>query len=646
MPTNESDYRPIRDYAVIGDCHGSALVSRCGSVDWGCLKRFDADPVFLKLLDADRGGYFSIQPREQFSSDQSYIESTNILQTTFKTDTGIVTVSDFMPVGRQPGSSTHDYVSLVAPGWLVRIVEGVEGRVPMRAVYRPSVDFARRQAELTHQDGCIVAADGPRLYLCQSPTIEGDAATCEFEIGDSECSQFILASRPLINTPSVERTKEVFEITKAFWTEWSGYCRYRGSHQPLVLRSALLLKLLTYAPTGALVAAPTCSLPEEMGGSRNWDYRYCWLRDSAFMLYALAVLGYGGEARQFGDFLRSCWTKSLPMIQIMYGIETETDLTENELTHLDGYGGSRPVRTGNGAYDQQQIDVFGEVLDWAHLFHTLGGRFDRRSKHVLEAFVDYVVAHWYEPDHGVWEIRGNPRHHVFGKVMCWVALDRALSILGHRDDWALTKAAIAQDIRTKGVTTGKRRFRSSYEENDVDAVLLLLPILGFPISQEILANTVDAIEEHLRDGYYLKRYEKSDGIEGGEGAFLICSFWLVDALLCLDRADAARSLFDDLCGRANHVGLFSEEIDPRTHAFLGNFPQAFTHLGLVGAAINLQIYEQHGAEGLRGRHADRARRNVGATLGWRGLWSAFRASGRIGRFVSSPHSILPPSLLW
>jgi GH15 family glucan-1,4-alpha-glucosidase len=638
----ESDYPPIGDYALIGDCHGAALVSRAGSVDWCALGRFDADPVCCRILDARRGGFLAVQPAEPHSVTRAYVDGTNILRTTFLTETGKVEITDFMPVGRRSSAGTHNYTDLNAPGWLVRIAECQSGRVPIRIRYRPSVEFGRRAAELRAAPGEVASLGGPYLYHdLPDFAVDGDTARSERVLNAGDRHALVLTRTEAQAAHPAAAASRLEAVTRAFWEEWIAYCRYQGPHSEAVRRSALALKLLTYAPSGAIIAAPTTSLPERIGGVRNWDYRYCWLRDSAFTLYALAVLGYGGEGRRFSEFLARVCAVSYPELQIMYGIDAETDLREQILDHLSGYRDSRPVRVGNAAYRQRQIDVYGEVLDWAYLYRRLGGRIDAKGRLLLKVLADFVAANWREPDAGLWEMRAEPRQHVHGKIMSWVALDRALRLLGGDPLWETERDAIVADVRENGIDRRSAALVQAYGYPVPDAALLLTPLLGFPVSVETLQATVDLIERHLRDGIFVHRYLGDDGLPGDEGAFLICSFWLVDALLFLNRGEEAQALFQQLLDCGNDVGLFSEEFDGEEHALLGNFPQAFTHLGLIGAASHLELFQQYGPEALRGTHADRARRVVTATLGWRGIWAAMRASGRVGRLRSSKQSVMP-----
>ncbi|MEX1028090.1 MAG: glycoside hydrolase family 15 protein [Candidatus Paceibacterota bacterium] len=634
-------YLPIRDYALIGDCHGSALVSSHGSVDWCCLRRFDADPVFCRLLDAGKGGFFLIQPDEEFDVDREYLPQTNILRTTFHTQRGgRLEVTDFMPVGRQPGSGVHDYVTLNAPNWLVRIVQCKKGRVAVRVRYRPTVEFGRRTATLAVSPRGVLVDDGPSLYSELNFAVEGDLAKADVLLQEGDKIALTVTDAASDQPPRLEKIERLFNITQAFWQEWTDYCRYDGPYCQEVVRSALALKLLTYAPSGALVAAPTTSLPEEIGGERNWDYRYCWLRDATFTLYALSTLGYSGEARRFADFLQGCCKETRPRIQIMYGIGGETELTETSFEHFEGYRASGPVRIGNGAYSQQQLDVYGEVLDWAFLAQTLGHRFDRQGRQFLRELAGFVAAHWQEPGAGIWEMRGPQRHHVHGKIMCWVAIDRVLRMFGSDSALEQLRAEIEDSIQRQGINAETGSLRQAFGEPGTDAALLLTPLVGFPLSEKTLQATITAVEQTLRRGDYVHRYTGDDGLAGSEGAFLICSFWLVDAKLLAGQADEARELFERLLQCSNDVKLYSEEIDPDTHQFLGNFPQAFTHLALIQVASNFALYESRGLEALRGTHADRARYGVEATSGWRALWAAFKKTGRVGRLWSSRASIL------
>ena len=634
-------YLPIRDYGLIGDCHGSALVGRNGSIDWCCLGRFDADPVFCRILDDSRGGFFSIAPIGEFSSKRSYLADTNILETVFATTVGDLVVTDFMPVGRKPGSGTHNYVDLNAPNWLVRQIEARRGVVEVEVVYRPSVNFGRQRAQLHAQRDRILADGGPCLvHDVENFAVDHDTARARIKVTPGRSFVLIVSPRPVGAKKTREQIGRYREITSAFWQEWIAYCRYGGPYAAAVKRSLLAIKLLIYAPSGALAAAPTTSLPEQIGGSRNWDYRYCWLRDTVFALYALGITGYGGEARRFSEYLPRVCAATAPDLRIMYGIDGEIDLAEKTLDHLEGYEASRPVRIGNGAYMQRQIDVFGEVLDFAMLFDTLGGKFDKDGRALLAALADHVADHWREPEQGLWEMRGPPLHHVHGKVMSWVALDRAVRLLGDNDRWQRERERIASEVQMNGGVEQHGHLVQAYGQENVDASLLRAPMVAYPLDEKSMRDTVGAIERDLRSGDFVYRYRTDDGIEGGEGALLICSFWLVDAYLALGKHAEAQELFERLLEHANDLGLYSEEIDPVTGSFLGNFPQAYTHLALVNSAAHLRLYEQRGRAALKGSDADRARLMVHATLGWKAIWEAFRATWKVGRILPSRKSVL------
>lgn len=571
---------------------------------------------------------------------RAYRPHTNILETRFTTETGRLELVDLMPVGRHVAAGPHDYVHLIAPFWLVRRIRCTSGSVEIEIRYRPSAGFERPSLALELADGAIRAEAAPALFSTLPLVIEAGTATARVTLEEGDAHDLVLAAREVTGRSPLASIDAFIAVTEAFWREWIAYSRYAGPHGPAVERSALALKLLTYAPTGALVAAATTSLPEEIGGERNWDYRFSWLRDSCFTLYALAGLGYGGEARCYVDFLARCMRRTLPRVQIMYGINAETELTETCHTALDGYEGSRPVRTGNGAFEQRQIDIYGQVLDLACLYEQLGGRLDRQQRRLLGAFAAVVEREWNVPDHGIWEMRGPPLNHVHGKLMTWVAADRA-ECLGLDDDvrWQQLADTIQNAIETRGIAPAGHLLQA-FDRAGTDAATLLAPMLGYPLPAGVLERTIEAVQAELRHGPFLHRYRAEDGLEGEEGAFLICSFWLVDALLAADRGEEAERLFAELVASASDLGLYAEEIDPASGAFLGNMPQAFTHLALVASAVNLELYRRHGRRGIEGSYADRAKRAVGAVYGWRGLWSALRSCGRVDRLRSSKASIL------
>ena len=623
-------YMPIRDYALVGDCHGSALVAKDGSVDWCCLGRFDAVPVFWRILDAAKGGFFQVCPDGPARPERSYEPHTNVLQTTFDAESGKIALTDFMPVGRVPG--TGDYATLNAPGWFVRIVSGVEGRVRLR------VQFKSAAAKFSNPQGepGIGSDRGEAVLVNGADTFDRYLDT-RIEISAGEQHTFIIAPRSTACSVACFDPIKLLSITRSFWAEWIARCHYQGPYNEAVHRSALVLKLLTYAPTGAVIAAPTTSLPETPGGERNWDYRFSWIRDSSLILNALAALGYDGEARRFCEFQRLCCIKTLPILQVMYGIGGDTELPERLLDHIDGYLGSRPVRVGNGAYRQRQTDIYGEVMDWILMLRALGQQTDATQERMIRGIADYVAANWAEPDHGIWEIRAEPRHHVHSKLMSWVALDRAIQLCGEVRSWAEARDAILRVILERGLDPTGDHLVQAFSVDATDAALLLTPTLGVPLDPSLLARTVTAVQRELQEGDYVRRYRTPDGLSGNEGAFLICSFWLVDALLFTGRAEEARALFERLLVQTNDIGLYAEEIDPTTGAFLGNFPQGFTHLALISSAANFKIFEDGGAQALTGSYADRVRRAAKVTGGLRTLAPLSTSTRRTSHASELPH---------
>ncbi|WP_052341324.1 glycoside hydrolase family 15 protein [Salinarimonas rosea] len=635
---------PIEDYALIGDCHGAALVSRAGAIDWLALLRFDDDPTFFRLLDGGQmgdhgGGAWEILPDGVREVRRAYVERTNVLRTTFVCETGVLEVTDFMPVGRTRAATVHDYVDLNAPGWLVRRLACTEGRVGVTTRFSPrGPGFSKEPLRLVAEEGRIAARGGLMLWCGGDVTERDGAALIRHEIAAGEVVPTVLTHVMPLFDPR-ERVEHLLEVTCAFWREWAAYVRYRGPYAEHVTRSALALKCLTYAPTGALVAAATTSLPEELGGGRNWDYRFSWLRDACFALFSLSTLGFSGEAARFSDFLtRRCLREGSTM-RIVYGIDGQPFLPESTRDDLAGYRGARPVRVGNEAAEQRQLDVFGEVLDWADLRRALGADLGADERSLMASIADHVCLTWHLPDQGLWEMRSGPQDFVQGKAMAWVTLDRAAKILGDRPLWRENRDAILAAILEKGTAGDPPYLTQAFGTDAVDAALLQVPLLGLPLDAEILAETVRRVEADLRVGDLVYRYRGEDGLTGGEGAFMITSFWLVEAYLTMGRGEEARALFERLLARANDVGLYAEEIDPATGGFLGNFPQAFTHLSLISSAALLHLYEIGGAEATRGTNADRARALVGATEGAKALVYAL-VRNRSVKLFSSRESVL------
>ncbi|MCF3933008.1 glycoside hydrolase family 15 protein [Acuticoccus sp. M5D2P5] len=603
-------YHPIDSYAVIGDMHSAALVNINGSIDWLCLPRFDSPSVFAAILDDEKGGYFRIHPvgAEDTKWKQYYWPSTNVLVTRFLLPEAAAELVDFMPVG-------PDMRFTPTRRQVVRRITAVRGKLTLRLVCKPAFNYARdpHTVEL-HDRGALFRSDGTGLELLSSVPlrIEGDAIVCEFTLKAGETAAFALCEvrhdARVETLPVLDATEEAFRVTVKYWRDWLSQSTYRGRWREMVERSALALKLMTYEPTGAIVAAPTCSLPEEVGGERNWDYRYSWLRDSAFTIYSLVRLGFTEEATRFADFLHNiaAHPSNDGSLQIMYGIDGRHDLTEETLDHLDGYRGSKPVRIGNGAYDQLQLDIYGELLDALFLYNRDVRPIGLDAWLTVTRIVDWVCDHWEEPDEGVWETRGGRQHFVYSKLMCWVAIDRGLRIANDRSlpadvvRWRETRDAIYWEIMNEGWNEELGIFVQHYGSETLDASNLMMVMTSFLSPGETRAKRlIDAVMKLPEDGglvvnslvYRYNLQHTVDGLSGEEGTFNLCTFWLVNALARMGRTDPARLddailIFERMLGFANHVGLYAEETGPSGEG-LGNFPQAFTHLGLITAAVNL-----------------------------------------------------------
>jgi GH15 family glucan-1,4-alpha-glucosidase len=593
-------YRPIEDYALIGDGLTVALVSSHGSIDWACFPRVDSPSVFGRLLDAQKGGFFQIAPVGDYSASRRYLEDTNVLETTFHTGSGVVRLVDFMPpfglTLQQPSDNT-----------LVRRVSGVEGRVEVEAVLEPRFDYARAECRWTLEEGRGARAfngDASLTVYSEARFVEeGDRVRARFTVGPDAPCDFVLtyrgAASMLWRHGVLGSAPHLLERTVEHWRTWAGRCAYDGPHAGLVRRSLLALKLLDYQPSGAIVAAATTSLPEHIGGVRNWDYRYAWLRDTAYTLYAFFVLGYHDEAESFFEWILDVAAGDPRTLQIMYGVEGERELTEEELPHLEGYRQSKPVRIGNGAYDQRQHDIFGEVIDCAFLYQKAGGRMTPPLWEFVTRTADYVCEHWKEPDSGIWEVRNEPRHFVYSKALSWVAVDRAvklatrLGLPGDVERWQSVRAEITRSIDEHGYNEEVGAFTQSYGTKELDAAALALMLRKVVEPDDPrMHSTVDRVMEQLGEQGLLHRYKADDGLPPGEGVFLMCTFWMVDCYAELGRLDEARALFERLIGYANDVGLYAEEYDPAARHHLGNFPQAFTHVALINAAVTLHRYEQ------------------------------------------------------
>jgi GH15 family glucan-1,4-alpha-glucosidase len=602
-------YQPIENYGLIGNLHTAALVGMDGSIDWMCIPHFDSPSVFGAILDDRKGGRFRIcATGDNIRQKQQYWPNTNILITRFLHADGIGEIADYMPVGGESDSPADQ---------LVRRVRVVHGRMPFRLECRPAFDYARAGHEtIVTENGARFDGPGLSLGLTTETKLRRDdnGVVADFVLGEGETTTFIL--RHLKNEkhtqicPCADEAETAFRDTVNFWQRWLSHCTYQGRWREMVHRSALALKLMTYKPTGALVASPTTSLPEHIGGKRNWDYRYTWLRDASFTLYALMRIGFTEEAAAFFGWLKARWKEDRSSgdgpLQLMYGIDGRIALEEHELPHLEGYRGSRPVRIGNGAYDQLQLDIYGELMDSAYLFNKYGTPIGYDSWTNLRRLADWVCENWTRPDEGIWEVRSGRRVFVFSRLMCWVAIDRALRLADKRSlpadilRWLDIRDKIYEDVMQNGWDSERKAYVQSYGSKALDAANLIMPLVFFmaPNDPRMLA-TIDAIRKPVAQGglsaggliYRYHRYENVDGLGTAEGTFNMCSFWLVEALTRAGRTnqkrlEEARLLFEELLGYANHLGLYAEQTGSTGEA-LGNFPQAFTHLALISSAFNL-----------------------------------------------------------
>jgi GH15 family glucan-1,4-alpha-glucosidase len=595
----------IEDYALIGDMQTAALVCRDGTVDWLCLPRFDSHAIFAGLLGTEEHGFWRLGPAHADGTEppaatrRAYRGDSLILESEWDTPRGTVRVTDFMP----PRDGAPQ---------LVRIVEGVSGRVPMRSALRMRFSYGRIVPWVHRLDDRTVAVAGPDSVWLDTPaeTYGKDLTTySDFTVAPGDRVAFTISWQPSHKAePPLPETEQALEATEDFWREWVAQCTYHGPYREAVVRSLITLKALTYAPTGGIVAAPTTSLPEEIGGVRNWDYRYTWLRDAAITLSSLLRTGYREEARAWREWLLRAVAGDPENLQIMYGIAGERELGETELDWLPGYESSGPVRVGNSAAHQLQLDVYGEVTEALHLAHMTGlARSDYASLLQLK-LIRYLQDHWDEPDEGIWEVRGPRRHFVHSKVMAWVAVDRTIKLIeagdvdGPLEEWRELREDIHRDVCERGYDKGRNTFTQSYGSRELDASLLLIPQMGFlPPDDKRVIGTIEAIQRELSttDGFIL-RYPTTgddigvDGLEGDEGAFLACSFWLADDLAMIGRVDEARKLFEKLLSLRNDLGLLAEEWDPRGKRQIGNFPQAFSHVPLIDTALRLTACGAYG----------------------------------------------------
>lgn len=585
---------PIGDRAFIGDGFTSALVRVDGVIDWLCLPRFDSPSVFGALLDPERGGSTFITPTKRpFDAYQRYDPDTNVLETLFQVEgQGVARLTDFMPWHDDPRAAIHE---------VHRRLEVLEGQVSFEVVFDPRFDYGRGETHLERQHYGLLArgAAGERLVAVLSGEAdwaprEAGGMRCEVTLGRGEHRWMVLSwDAPNCEPIAAYRPFEQLRTTRQAWRAWSHRLAYDGPWRHHVLRSALALKLLIYAPTGAMVAAPTTSLPEWIGSHRNWDYRFCWIRDAAMGIRAANLLGYSAEAREFFHFIRDTVDQDHGL-RVMYAIDGATTPEERVLGHLRGYAGSAPVRIGNGARDQVQLDTAGALLDAASLYEQYGGSLTLRVWREIRAVVHDVERQWCEPDHGIWEPRSGRRHNVHSKVMSWLALQRGARLAtlfgagAAQRAWQAEADQVRADVLANGLDARGEHFVSAYGGARPDAALLVLPVLGFlPGTDPRVVRTLDWVRATLGDGPFLHRYHEPDGVGGPEGAFVLCGFWLAEALAAAGRLEEAQEVFVAHAEASNHVGLLAEEIDPSTRAQLGNFPQGFSHMGLINAAVRI-----------------------------------------------------------
>ncbi|HEU5380091.1 MAG TPA: glycoside hydrolase family 15 protein [Ktedonobacteraceae bacterium] len=598
------DYQPIEDYAVIGDLHTVALVGKNGSIDWCCIPRFDSPSVFGALLDANKGGFFRISPTVsddvKMGHKQLYLPETNILITRFLTTDGVGEITDFMPV--KPSRQVDHQHNIL------RSIEVVRGSLSFEMVCHPAFNFARDTHKVhSYSEGVIFESQSLCLGLYATVPIHSDeqgGARATFTLHAGETAHFVLESarhHDLVpHRPNMGEYKEAFQKTLTYWRRWCSQCQYTGRWREMVQRSALVLKLLTYSPTGAIVAAPTTSLPETIGGPRNWDYRYTWLRDASFTLYSLLILGFSQEAEAFMSWLvnRCHELKQNGSLQPMYTIDGKHDLTEITLDHLEGYRKSGPVRIGNGAYKQNQLDVYGELMDAIYIYN----RYDAIPYDLwknLRRLLQWLERNWDQPDEGIWEVRGGRKNFVHSRLMCWVAFDRALRLARQRGlpapimQWSNTSAQIYEQIMEQGWSEKKKSFVQYYGSEAIDASALLMVLTKFAGATDYrMVHTINRIQKELTSDSLVHRYDPREAADDGlgtvEGTFSPCSFWMAESLARAGRVDEGRLMLEKMLTYSNHVGLFAEEIGPTGEA-LGNFPQAFTHLSLITACYNIDL---------------------------------------------------------
>ena len=592
MPMVESEYIPIEEYGAIGNLETCALVAPSGSIDWFPFPHVESPSILAAILDPDRGGRFRIGPSERYEADQRYVADTNVLETTFRTTDGTATVTDFLP----PAGAVDQPKKVI-----YRKVTCSEGTVELEIEFDPQFDYGRAETTIAATDDGVLAEGDEERTLLESPVdleIRDERAVggLSLEAGDAEW--FLLRCTGAEDANADPET--ALDDTIRFWTDWAhdcdaeGNCTFEGPWHDVVVRSGLVLKLLTHAETGSVLAAPTTSLPEDIGGVRNWDYRFNWVRDAGFTVQALMNLGHVEEAVDYFEwFVNLCQTDDPEKIQPLYGLHGETNLAERELDHFIGYRNSRPVRIGNGAVDQTQLDIYGELLLAVDEMIRHGRELDDEEWTAVRNIVEYVCNVWDQRDAGIWEVRGGDSHFVYSKVMCWVTLDRGIEIASERDrdapldEWRETRRTIRADVLKNGYDDDMGAFVQAYDSDALDATGLLLPVVGFlPFNDERIQGTIEAIEDALaEDDVLVHRYDGDDGLPGEEGAFVLCSCWLIDALALSGRVDEACERFETLLEYVSPLDLLAEEIDRDTGAHLGNYPQAFSQIGIINSAL-------------------------------------------------------------
>ena len=609
---NDESYKKLNDYGLIGNLETCALVGRDGSIDWLCFPHLESSSVFAAILDLRKGGHFQIRPKEHFESQQAYLEGTNILRTSFRAPSGSATVTDFMPIMGQPGAAPGEHRAVL------RKLTCSQGRMALTVLFQPRFDYARASATLESLEGGIVAGWQDQGLFLQAPCalqIEHGQAQGELVLSEGESRWFVLqygegAAQWFVppygeqRAMSAQACEALLEKTSKYWLNWvhrcePSQCIFEGPWHEQVVRSGLALKLLTHPETGAIAAAPTTSLPEAIGGVRNWDYRYAWIRDTSFTVQALYNLGHVQEAQDYFRWLRMLYLPHTQYsdpskIQIMYGLHGNPALEEQELDQLSGYRNSAPVRIGNAAARQKQLDIYGELINAFYETTRYGEEPAPADWQFICRIADYVCQVWDTKDAGIWEVRGAPRHFTYSKLMCWVALDRTLKMAQSRgfaappDRWETTRETIRQAILERGFSRKLNSFVQSFDSEALDATSLLIPKLGLlPYQDPRAQGTIEATLSELTVNGLVHRYREDDGLSGGEGAFVLCTFWLVDALVLSGRVQQAEELFSGVLDYSSPLGLLAEEIDPVLREQLGNYPQGFSHIGLINSALYL-----------------------------------------------------------